>query len=109
MLNSVIVAVVTGLSLALLTSAAHNLVHQRDSWRMFCFNLSGLNHREWRISHVMSHHMFPNTYLDDEVFAFEPLVQLLPVVDKTRMRKFVSIALTPIIWTFFIKISIYQR
>lgn len=109
MLNSAILAVIGGFSLAFLTSATHNLLHQRDSWRMFCFNLSGLNHREWRIGHVMSHHMFTNTHLDYEVRAFEPLVQLLPIVDKTRMRKIVAMALTPIIWTFFIKISICQR
>lgn len=54
--------------------AAHNFFHRRNNFRMMYFNLTFLSYREWRISHAMSHHLFPNSLLDLEVTLFEPFL-----------------------------------
>lgn len=54
--------------------AAHNYFHRRDNFRMVYFNLAFLSYREWRISHVMSHHMYPNSLHDLELSLFEPFL-----------------------------------
>lgn len=106
--NSVILAVLTGISLVLLGISSHNYLHQKDNWRMFCLNLSGFNYREWRISHAMSHHMFPNTIYDLEVTNFEPMMQYIPK-DKTESQKLISILITPIIWIILVKATLLRR
>lgn len=74
---------VSGLLLALLMMCAHNFFHQRDNWRMFAFDAGPYSSYEWRISHVYSHHAFPNTLNDFEVSAPEKILQFLPTADKT--------------------------
>ena len=58
-----VVAVVCGLLLAANVNCAHNFYHQRDSWRMYVWDLSLLSSFEWRITHALSHHGFTNTVL----------------------------------------------
>ncbi|XP_049529706.1 cytochrome b5-related protein-like [Anopheles darlingi] len=58
--------------------AAHNFLHQRDNWRMLAFNIAFLSYREWRVSHVISHHLYPNSLLDMEISSFEPFLCYLP-------------------------------
>ena len=56
---------------------AHNWFHKRMNLRMFVFDFAGLSSLEWRISHTLSHHPFPNTVNDFELVAFEPFVKWL--------------------------------
>ncbi|XP_026479660.1 cytochrome b5-related protein-like [Ctenocephalides felis] len=65
---------VAALFLTWTTIAAHNFFHQRNNWRMYAFNLSMMNHREWRISHALSHHLHPNTLVDMELSIAEPFL-----------------------------------
>ena len=63
-------------------NSSHNWFHLGDKqskWRRFYFDLSLVGHREWRISHALSHHLLTNTYADLEVSSVEPLLQYLPV------------------------------
>lgn len=75
---------------------------------MYCLNLLGINYREWRVSHVISHHMYPNTLLDLEVSGFEPLMEWFPK-SKSRKRKIFSVIIAPLTWMFIIKLSILKR
>ncbi len=68
-----------GLVLALLANCAHNFFHQKDNWRMYSFDLTTHSSYEWRVTHVYSHHSFPNTINDYEITAFEPFVRYLPL------------------------------
>lgn len=76
--KSVILGILSGLSLGFLTGAAHNYFHQRNSFRRFYFNFSMMSCSEWRISHVLSHHMYTNTVYDLEISSVEPFFQYLP-------------------------------
>lgn len=107
-LNSISLSILTGIVLMLLGIASHNYFHRRDNWRMFCFNLTGLNYREWRISHAISHHMYPNTIYDLEVTNFEPLLKWMPM-EKSEWEKVVSIVACPFIWGLVIKAAILRR
>lgn len=50
----------------------------RDSWRMYIFNLSLMSYREWRILHVLSHHLYTNSLYDLEISLYEPFLKWLP-------------------------------
>ncbi|XP_039749545.1 cytochrome b5-related protein-like isoform X1 [Pararge aegeria] len=67
-------SIVASVSLAWLVVAAHNYIHRKASWRMYYFNLSLWSYREFRVTHALSHHLYPNTLMDIEVSGFEPLI-----------------------------------
>ncbi len=64
--------------LAFLGVCAHTFYHHRDSWRVHTFDFSLFSSYEWRISHAFSHHVFPNSAMDYEVWAFEPFMYFFP-------------------------------
>jgi hypothetical protein len=88
---------------------AHNFMHQKDNWRMYTANISFLNFRDFRVFHVMSHHMFPNTITDLEVSIFEKPLQWLPYESKTKVSILISFLLTPIIWSLAFHKAAYLR
>lgn len=69
---------ISSLTLAWTIIAAHNYFHQKDNHRMYYFNLAFLNYREWRITHALSHHLYPNSLHDMEVALFEPFLCWIP-------------------------------
>lgn len=66
---------------------------------MYYFDLSMMSSKDWRITHAMSHHMYPNTLWDYEIYAFEPLTHWLPDPKKSLPMAFVSQVMSPIIWS----------
>lgn len=108
MLGSFLVSAIAGISLGLLGICSHNYLHARDNWRMFCLNLTGLNYREWRISHAISHHMYPNTAHDLELIAFEPILKWIPK-HKTQLYKFSSVISAPLVWLTMADHTILNR
>uniref|UniRef100_A0A1Y1KP17 Cytochrome b5-related protein n=1 Tax=Photinus pyralis TaxID=7054 RepID=A0A1Y1KP17_PHOPY len=72
-------ACVCAFLLTFTTIAAHNYFHKRDNFRMYYFNLCLMDFRGWRISHALSHHLFPNTIYDLEMITWETLVPYFPV------------------------------
>jgi len=61
----------------------HNYFHQKDNFRMYYFDLSGMGSKDWRISHALSHHLLTNTIQDLEISLFEPMLEYLPHQNKT--------------------------
>ena len=86
--NSLVMSALTGLILGMTTSAAHNFFHQADSWRMYYWDLSFLSSRDWRITHMLSHHLHTNTYKDIEVSGIEPYISFMPYADKNWVQRF---------------------
>ncbi|VVC46188.1 Cytochrome b5-like heme/steroid binding domain,Fatty acid desaturase domain [Cinara cedri] len=100
-LHTLILAVLTGAVLGLGTVASHNFTHLKDNWRMYYVQLSMISVREWRISHVFSHHIFTNTVQDLEMTLLYPFIHWFPTDDKpftVRLFPF----LTPVIYPFII-------
>lgn len=79
--------------------SAHNFFHRRDNFRMMYFNLSFFNYKEWRITHAMSHHLYPNSLHDMEVSFFEPFLCWIPDPNtKGFVQRYVSWIYSPIIY-----------
>lgn len=67
---------------------------------MYYFNLTFLSFREWRITHSMSHHLYPNSLHDLEVTMFEPfLCWVTNSETKNLFQRYASWLYAPIIYT----------
>ncbi|KFB49248.1 hypothetical protein ZHAS_00017357 [Anopheles sinensis] len=98
-LDSLIVALVCAACVCATVIASHNFMHQRDNWRMLAFNIAFLSYREWRVSHVISHHLYPNSVLDMEISSFEPFLCYLPLADlKNSFQRYGSWFYGPFIY-----------
>lgn len=86
--QSIFLSFLAGICLSLVTMASHNFSHQRDSWRMYTYDLTLMSSYDWRVSHVLSHHPFPNTFYDVEIAKLEPILQLLPRPDKNFVQRY---------------------
>lgn len=98
--DSLLLAGLMGMFLTWTVISSHNFFHQKDNWRMKLFNLSMMSYREWRISHGLSHHIYPNTLHDVEMSFFEPFLPWLPSqnVKPKGIFKYFSWAITPIVY-----------
>lgn len=99
----------SGLAMCYTVISAHNFFHRRDSFRMLYFNLAFLNYKEWRISHAMSHHMFPNSLYDLEIVLFEPILCWIPSPVKSFTQRFLSWLYSPIIYVFLFLDQLAKR
>lgn len=108
--NSVLAVVLSGLTLCWTVNAAHNYFHRRDNWQMYTFNLGFLNFASWRISHSMSHHMYPNTYLDIELNMFEPFLCYIPHPEmKSKVMRYVSCITEPFVYAIALFLQMGTR
>lgn len=77
--------------MAFLVVAGHNYVHRADNARMYYMNIAFASFEEWRVSHVLSHHMFPNSRRDMEMAVFEPALLYWPsAIGKTLLNRYGS-------------------
>lgn len=77
---------------------------------MAIFNISLLSYREWRISHAMSHHSYPNSLHDLEISMFEPFLCWLPSPKmKNTFQRFGAWIYGPIIYVFIFKAQFLVR
>jgi len=106
--NNVYLSLLSGVFLLWMLIIAHNYFHQKNNWRMYCFNLTLLNYQEWRISHAMSHHLYTNSYYDLEISMFEPWLQWIPR-PKTNFQKIAAPIISPIVWTLLINYTALAR
>ncbi|XP_014480430.1 PREDICTED: cytochrome b5-related protein-like [Dinoponera quadriceps] len=96
--NSYILILLAGIFLAWTVAAAHNFFHMRDNFRMYYFDLCMMSSKEWRITHVMSHHMYPNTLWDFEMYVVVPILHWFPHEDKSFIVGIIRTIMSPIVW-----------
>ncbi|XP_011153853.1 cytochrome b5-related protein isoform X2 [Harpegnathos saltator] len=87
-----------GIFLTWTAFAGHNYFHMRDNFRMYYFDLSIMSSKEWRITHAMSHHIYPNTLWDYEIYVTEPFLNWLPQKDKSYIVGIFRSIISPIVW-----------
>ncbi|XP_047528788.1 cytochrome b5-related protein-like [Vanessa atalanta] len=80
--------IIASVSLAMLTVTCHNFIHRRTNWRMYLFNMSMWSYRDFRVSHVISHHLYTNTLMDLEISSLEPFLFYNPREDKPLHARF---------------------
>ncbi|CAH0702839.1 unnamed protein product [Spodoptera exigua] len=98
---------VASLTLAWTTVAAHNYIHMKTNWRMYLFNLSLWSYRDFRVSHALSHHVYPNTLIDLEISGFEPIVTWIPR-KKPVFAKF-TLLIETIVFPFLFILNFLKR
>ncbi|XP_038220070.1 cytochrome b5-related protein-like [Zerene cesonia] len=99
---------VAAISLTLLTVTCHNYIHRRTNWRMYLFNLSMWSYRDFRVSHVLSHHLYTNTLMDAELSILEPVLIYNPRADKPLHAK-IGFITQYIFFPFLFLISFMKR
>jgi fatty acid desaturase len=71
-------ALIAGMLIFALIGIGHNFFHQRNPGLFqYFFDISLFSSKDWIITHVLSHHFFPNTTLDFEISSFEPYIYFL--------------------------------
>ncbi|KAK2581040.1 hypothetical protein KPH14_006087 [Odynerus spinipes] len=96
--HSVLAIIAAAAFLTWTTIIGHNYFHMRDNFRMYYFDLSLMSSKEWRITHVMSHHMYPNTLWDHEMYAIEPFFQWMPREGKNFFVRFFGLIYSPLVY-----------
>ncbi|KAL6426833.1 hypothetical protein ACFW04_009266 [Cataglyphis niger] len=107
--HSYAIIVFASIFLTLTTVAAHNYFHMKDNFRMYYFDLSMLSSKNWRISHVMSHHMYTNTLWDYEIYTVEPFLQWIPHKNKSYFASLISKIISPIVWMLLFLMEGFKR
>ncbi|XP_062142200.1 cytochrome b5-related protein [Drosophila sulfurigaster albostrigata] len=105
--HSLLALVLAGVALCWTVIVSHNYFHRRDNWQMYTFNLGLMNFCAWRISHAMSHHIYPNSYYDLELSMFEPLLCWVPNPHiKSKALRYISLITEPLAYAvaFFIQV-----
>lgn len=98
-LDSLIFKGLAGLGLCWVATSTHNYFHQRDSWRMYTFNLTMMNFRNWRISHALSHHVYANSLHDLEMSMFEPFLCWIPDSHyASKPQRLISVVISPVVY-----------
>ncbi|XP_026289518.1 cytochrome b5-related protein-like isoform X2 [Frankliniella occidentalis] len=83
--SSYVLATVGAFCISITAICSHNFTHMRDNWRMYYLSLCYLSLEDWRISHILSHHQYPNTQLDMEISMLEPLLEYFPTKTKKTL------------------------
>lgn len=105
--KSYILVTAAGVMLGMIMICSHNFLHQKNNWRMYVFDLSLMSFAEWRISHVISHHVYPNTILDWEVACLDPVYDFLP--SKRNWWHLASFAHSHIIHLAVLPFELFKR
>ncbi|XP_065332153.1 cytochrome b5-related protein-like [Cloeon dipterum] len=102
-------AAFAGVLLCMLTVASHNFFHLRENWRRYYFDLSLMSSSDWRVSHGLSHHLYPNSLYDLEISMFEPFnIRWLPV-EKSLFTKVFPWIGSVIVYCFVFPSEIIRR
>ncbi|ALC39399.1 CG17928 [Drosophila busckii] len=108
--DSLALRALAGLALCWLATSTHNYFHQRDNWRMYCFNLTLMNFSCWRISHALSHHGYPNSLHDLEMSLFEPFLCWVPSRRyASKPQRIISVLISPVIFTLLSLVQFTER
>eukprot|EP00055_Hartaetosiga_balthica_P007458 m.25627 g.25627 ORF g.25627 m.25627 type:complete len:465 (+) comp5784_c0_seq2:125-1519(+) len=65
-------SIATGYMMFVLIGVGHNFFHQRNHILRFASDFTLAGHHQWRLSHCISHHTYPNQDVDYEASTLEP-------------------------------------
>ncbi len=104
---TVFAAICQGLLGALLGAFGHNFVHQpKYKWMAYlCLDTIGFSSDGWYREHVLQHHMYTNTPLDNHFKGTEPFLVTDPTVPRTWLQSNV----TPYIHTLLLSFGVWAN
>mmetsp|Transcript_34284 Transcript_34284/g.45323 ORF Transcript_34284/g.45323 Transcript_34284/m.45323 type:complete len:455 (+) Transcript_34284:57-1421(+) len=84
----------------------HNWVHQKKYRRhAYVLDLLGLNSEAWAREHVLQHHMYTNTPLDNHYKGSDPFLIVDPTYERNFICKWITPFLNPIFLFFGIPVN----
>lgn len=108
--QSYLFAMLCGLNYIWTGIFGHNYIHRRDNYRMMYSNLLFMNYRDWRIGHVLSHHMYPNSLLDCDLLLWRPLFAWTRNNNsKNSFRNYACSVYTPFLYFFIFPLDLARR
>lgn len=108
--DSLLVLALAGVALVWTAIVSHNYLHRRDNWQMYTMNLSLMNFCSWRFSHVLSHHIYPNSYQDLELSMYEPLLCWVPNPRiKSKALRYMSWVTEPVAYAISVFLQVGTR
>lgn len=66
LLSVLCAGILAGFTLQPFHGIGHNALHMKDNIWMYAYDFCGWKHHRHRVSHDLSHHLFPNTLIDIE-------------------------------------------
>lgn len=95
-------ACVQGIISALLGSFGHNWIHQpKYKWLAYLsLDTIGLSSDQWYREHVLQHHMYTNTPLDNHFNGTDPFLVANPTVNRSFIQSYILPYLNPIVLFF---------
>jgi len=99
--GSFALAVPLGLVSAVVGGYGHNWVHQ-PKYRLYAFSLDlvGFSSEAWVREHLLQHHMYTNTPLDNHFRGTEPFLVADPGCKRSWVQKYLFPTLTPVVIFF---------
>jgi hypothetical protein len=98
----ILIAIMCGFCLQCLGTCSHNFYHRKANWRMYTWDITPYSSHEWKISHVYSHHTYPNTSYDFEC--------MIPNLDYFPHSKSMSrLLLSPIVLEIIACVAMYLQ
>ena len=71
-------------------SIGHLFIHKPDNWLKHVYVLIGFSAREQTIMHCLSHHAYPNTLIDYEFSAIEPITNFSRCLPKNSPFSYIG-------------------
>ncbi|GMI07310.1 hypothetical protein TrVE_jg845 [Triparma verrucosa] len=99
---SVVSAVFQGVAGAVLGAFGHNWIHQPKYkfYALLSLDTIGFSSTGWYREHILQHHMYTNTPLDNHFRGTDPFLITDPTVPRNFFQKYVTPILNPVILTF---------
>ena len=100
-MQTVFAAILQGLAASLLGAFGHNWVHQPGyMWAaVLSLDTIGFSSQGWYREHVLQHHMYTNTPLDNHFRGTDPFINTDPTVPKSYFNKMCAI-MNPLVLAF---------
>jgi len=90
--GSFVLSLVSGVILGMVSSCAHNYLHQKDNFRRFYLDVAAFSSTDWRLLHFLSHHLHTNTLNDFENLSVYPIVDWNVTENKNFIHKYLALA-----------------
>ena len=91
-----------GIAASVLGAFGHNWIHQPQYkfWAYLSLDTIGFSSDGWYREHVLQHHMYTNTPLDNHFRGTDPFLVTDPTVERNWFQKYITPYLNPIVLIF---------
>ncbi|GMI40061.1 hypothetical protein TrCOL_g931 [Triparma columacea] len=95
-------AILQGIAASILGAFGHNWIHQPKYklWAYLSLDTIGFSSDQWYREHILQHHMYTNTPLDNHFKGTDPFLVTDPTVERNWFQRVVTPILNPLVLIF---------